>query len=255
MKKIIVTTSWDDGSVEDLRILNLLNKYNLKGTFYVPKNINFEIKKGKYLQRISDKEILEIAKTQEIGAHTMNHTYLNKLHGDELYSEIKNSKDWIELLLNKKIRVFACPGGIFNSEIIETIKKSGFIGANVGGIFNVEIKDPFLVGFSAHCYPCFPKNKEWGLFLKSKITLGRIRVNIKGIKKFNLPIISILRWNILAKNIFNYILENGGIFHLHGHSWEIERYKIWDDLEDILKYISNRDNVLYLTNSETIENS
>ena len=35
MKKIVVTTSWDDGHILDLKLSNLLTKYNIKGTFYL----------------------------------------------------------------------------------------------------------------------------------------------------------------------------------------------------------------------------
>ena len=37
MKQIIVTTSWDDGHPLDFKIASLLEEYNLKGTFYIPK--------------------------------------------------------------------------------------------------------------------------------------------------------------------------------------------------------------------------
>ena len=37
MSKLIVTTSWDDGSRLDLKLAELLEKYGISGTFYVPK--------------------------------------------------------------------------------------------------------------------------------------------------------------------------------------------------------------------------
>ena len=36
MRKAIVTTSWDDGHPLDLRVVDLLARYGIKGTFYVP---------------------------------------------------------------------------------------------------------------------------------------------------------------------------------------------------------------------------
>jgi len=35
MKKVIVTTSWDDGHLLDLRLAQLLQDAGLKGTFYI----------------------------------------------------------------------------------------------------------------------------------------------------------------------------------------------------------------------------
>lgn len=253
MNKVIVTTSWDDGALEDKRVLGLLNEYNLKGTFYIPKNIHFEVKKGVYLQRISDKEIMEMARTQDIGAHTMNHIYLNKLKRDEIFKEIKNSKEWLQNLLGREIKMFAYPGGVFSDEIIQIVKDIGFRGSRNSNAFNVNVDNPFLMGFSCHCYPCFVRNKEWSLFFNIKVSLKRLKMNLRGIRKLKLPISSLFSWTVLVKNVFDYVLKNGGIFHLYGHPWEIERYNLWKDLEKVFKYISNRDDIEYLTNSEIIE--
>lgn len=254
MKKVIVTTSWDDGAVEDLRLLALLEKYNLKGTFYIPKKINFEVKKGQNLEIISEKDVLKIAETQEIGAHTLNHIYLDKLNKDKVYNEVKKSKEWLGNLLKKPVKIFAYPGGVFNKEITEIVKKSGFLGARTSILFQTDIKDPFLMGLSSQCYPCFPRNKEWSLFFELKMALNRAKINLRGIIDLRLPIASFFNWKLLTKNVFKHILKNGGIFHLYGHSWEIERYNLWKDLEKLFKYISNKKNVSYLTNSEALLN-
>ena len=40
-RKLVVTTSWDDGYPADLRVAELLAKHGVAGTFYVP-NRNLE---------------------------------------------------------------------------------------------------------------------------------------------------------------------------------------------------------------------
>lgn len=253
MKKNIITTSWDDGALEDLRILKLLEKYNLKGTFYIPQNITFEVRKGEYLKTVSESDILKIAKNQEVGAHTLNHIYLDTLKKDEIYKEVKGSKDWLEGLLNRPVPAFAYPGGVFNNEIIEMVKKSGFSGARTSISFQTDIKNPFLMGFSSHCYPCFPHNKDWSLVFESKMAWQRAKLNLKGIIGLGIPINSFFKWDLLIKNVFKYVLKNGNVFHLYGHPWEIERYNLWQGLEKLFKYISNRKDVGYLTNGEVLE--
>ena len=57
----------------------------------------------------------------------------------------------------------------------------------------------------------------------------------------------------LSDVIFNHILQHGGIFHVWGHSWEIERFSLWNSLEKMLNHIANRHGVKYLTNSQTLE--
>ena len=95
---MIFTTSWDDGHKLDLKILDLLNKYNLKGIFYIPKNF--------VLKNLSDEEIKLISQTQEIGAHSLTHPDLTKISLAEARQEICESKKWLENLLNKKINNF-----------------------------------------------------------------------------------------------------------------------------------------------------
>jgi len=59
----LITTSWDDGHPKDFKIAELLDKYNLQATFYIPKeNAEHEVMK--------EERILELSKKYEIGGHT-----------------------------------------------------------------------------------------------------------------------------------------------------------------------------------------
>lgn len=253
MKEIIVTTSWDDGPTENLQLLKLLEKYNLKGTFYIPQNMPLKVKKGNPLKKISEDDIIKIAKSHEIGAHTLNHPHLDKLDKKGLYREIRGSKKWLENLLKKPIKMFAYPYGIYNGEIIKLVKECGFLGARTVESFKMRTENPFLMGVTFHCYPHFSPDAEWSLFFKTRIFWERLEFNLRKVFDLNLPINSLFGWAKLGKNVFKYVLKNGGIFHLFGHPWEVEKYNLWDDLEKVFKCISNRENILYLTNSEVLE--
>ena len=61
-----------------------------------------------------------------------------------------------------------------------------------------------------------------------------------------------LNWLDLARGLFDSVLQEGGVWHLYGHSWEIEEFDLWDDLKQILEYVSGRDGVLYLSNGEAL---
>ena len=52
--------------------------------------------------------------------------------------------------------------------------------------------------------------------------------------------------------MFDRVMVRGGVFHLWGHSWEIENHKDWQRLEAVLKYISRRPGVVYATNQELL---
>ena len=98
-KQIIITTSWDDGHPLDIRIVELLEKYNLKGTFYVPIN-NLE-------RAVMDASTLsEIASKHEIGGHTVNHIYLNTVGEAASRYEISECKTMLQDQLGKKVDAF-----------------------------------------------------------------------------------------------------------------------------------------------------
>jgi hypothetical protein len=59
-------------------------------------------------------------------------------------------------------------------------------------------------------------------------------------------------WVELGKSLFDSVLQNGGIWHLWGHSWEIDELGLWNDLEEMLNYVCNREGVAYVPNWELI---
>jgi hypothetical protein len=68
-----------------------------------------------------------------------------------------------------------------------------------------------------------------------------------------IPTQSLSDWEGRAKTLFDLAAEKGGVFHLWGHSWQIEENNDWDKLDRVLKYVSNRAGVLYISNGETID--
>ena len=59
-------------------------------------------------------------------------------------------------------------------------------------------------------------------------------------------------WLELGKRLFDSVLQNGGIWHLYGHSWEIEELGLWKDLEEMLDYVCKRKGVTYVPNWKLI---
>jgi hypothetical protein len=60
-------------------------------------------------------------------------------------------------------------------------------------------------------------------------------------------------WVDLGKRLFDSVLQKGGVWHLYGHSWEIDALGLWDGLRAILDYVCCREGTIYLTNSEVLK--
>lgn len=60
-------------------------------------------------------------------------------------------------------------------------------------------------------------------------------------------------WEEVTRGFFDTGLKHGGIWHLWGHSWEIEEYNPWGELRKVLDIVSRRQDVIYLTNGEVVK--
>jgi hypothetical protein len=59
-------------------------------------------------------------------------------------------------------------------------------------------------------------------------------------------------WDRLAIAMFDQVVVDGGVFHLWGHSWEIDRNGDWDRLARVLAHLGGRGDVSYVTNGELV---
>jgi hypothetical protein len=76
--------------------------------------------------------------------------------------------------------------------------------------------------------------------------------NVSGLWRLSTEFRAVPSWIDLGKRLFNQVLEYGGIWHLYGHSWEIDDLKMWSQVTQMLDYVSHREEVLYLTNGELL---
>jgi peptidoglycan-N-acetylglucosamine deacetylase len=239
-KSSIVITSWDDGDILDLELSRMLRSYNIRGTFYIP------LACGPCHEILNESDVKNLARSFEIGAHTLNHVYLDEVPLSEAFREIVEGKKALQEILNDEVNVFSYPGGRYNGRIINLVKQSGFIGARTTESFHTQApRDCYRLWTTLHAHP-YSLQKSLGNILRhrSYTNLSGTSLACGNIGK---------SWISLAKAYFDRVRLNGGVFHLWGHSWEIERLGLWNDLEDILAYISANKNVDYLTTGELLK--
>jgi peptidoglycan-N-acetylglucosamine deacetylase len=224
---LLVTTSWDDGDILDLKIAELLNKYGLKGTFYIPKSYS--------KLSLSSHDLLEIDRIHELGAHTLSHPILTGCSTAKAEKEISGSKAYLEEIAGHKIEMFCYPAGRYNLEVKSLVKKAGFIGARTcQPSDSIPLADPF----------------EWPITLQASDASHRLTFEIW--RRSRLSLSSLFDWPVRARSLFDIAVKKGGIFHLWGHSTEIQGQGDWDKLDGVLRYISNNNAATYLTNGMII---
>lgn len=115
-KKGAVSLTFDDGFLTEYTIgLNLLEKYHISGTFFLP-----ALMSGKEWDNAN--ELVENG--HEVGAHTLSHPKLNEIPIEEAVFEISNSK----LLIEENIPRYSCfsfayPHGRYNEDLKEIVSK------------------------------------------------------------------------------------------------------------------------------------
>ncbi|NHQ85930.1 polysaccharide deacetylase family protein [Iodobacter sp. HSC-16F04] len=217
---MLFLTSWDDGHPSDLRLADMLCKYNLKGTFFVPASN----KEGREV--LAKEQLRRLNQNFEIGGHTLTHCYLNGLAADVLKHEICAGKAAIEDDLGHAINGFCYPGGVFDSRTIHAVKAAGFDYARTVENLCFDLgKSAWLMPTSFQFYP------------HSAFVLAKNAIKYPRISKLN---IVRMRWR--EKEFMRFMdaqlaaaHHHSSVFHLWGHSWELDEYDLWGKLESFFK--------------------
>ena len=192
----------------------------MNGTIYIP-IANPENKV------ISNDTIRTIAKDFEIGAHTYNHTRLTRVEENTMSYELTESKNVLESIVRREVVSFCYPWGLYNKKVTEKVKQSGYKIARTVKSLCTTLSGPLEYHPTIHAF-------DYNLIAKGKhiVTASDRSLATKLLLYGNI----FKRWNVIAKKSLDHVLENGGIWHLWGHSWEINRYDNWPLLRDLLEY-------------------
>lgn len=231
-----ITTSWDDGHPSDRRLADLLGKYELKGTFYVPQqNPGHRVMK--------ESEITVLAQHFEIGGHTLRHRNLQRISALEAREEIRGSFDWLRSLLQKDPVSFCPPFGKYSKRALADIYAAGF-----KVVRTVELLSPVRTS------GVIPTTIQ--MYDHSPLTLFKHLLKRGRIRNLRLWVGSHFAADTfrLVDHYLEFIAENGGCLHLWGHSWEIDQYNYWDKLERIFSAINQLPGFTYVENGQ-LENA
>ncbi len=219
-RRAVMTTSWDDGHPLDKRLAGMLTAHGLSGTFYIPRkaeNVTME-----------PAEIREISRSFEIGAHTMRHTFLDSATDLVAEREITESRAWIQDVTGKPCMMFCPPGGRFDRTHLKLIEAAGYTGIRT--VEGMSLAVPRRIGgllvlpttIQSHPQPRKSHLKN-AIKRRSATNLWNYVSNGCGTD-----------WVRMAERLLTRVLRHGGVFHLWGHSWEIEQYGQWSNLGRIL---------------------
>lgn len=153
--------SYDDGKVQDERLVEIFNKNGIRGTF----NLNYGML-GKE-PRLPAERVKELYRGHEIATHTMTHPTIARCPMAAVAEEILEDRKGLEQLTGQIIRGHAYPNGSYNSEIKQLFRQLGIAYARV-----VQAVDDFALPADPYEWHPTCHHNDPGLMDKAKFFAG-----------------------------------------------------------------------------------
>ena len=221
-----VTFSFDDGVTQDVRMLQLLNKYGLKATFYISADrlgLPGISVRGHACYKLAKKHLVSTYEGHEVGSHTLDHVDLPSCDDAEVIRQVEEDRVKLSEIMGYEVVGLAYPGDPKDREncddrVIDLIKKHS------------KIQYARTVGRG---------HRSWDL----PTDLYRIRANMS-MRAFD-ESLEIAEKFIAAKPTEPQVL------HLMGHCYEMDfASENWVRMEQVLQKLSGHDDIFYGTNKE-----
>lgn len=221
-KSKVLTLSYDDAVVQDIRLIGLMNKHGLKGTFNINTGCYFpedkERKPSSHMRmRLSEAMDLYIGSGQEVAVHALTHPYLERMKPADVMYEILEDRKNIEKQYGTLARGMAYPYGTYNDAVVE------------------------VLGLSGICYSRTTKSTEKFGFPENWLTLHPTCHH-------NHPKLMELARNFAEGKALN--AQVCQMFYLWGHSYEFDNNDNWNVIEEFAEYMGGREDIWYATNIE-----
>ena len=220
-KQKAVTLSYDDGVRQDKRLISIMQKYGIKGTF----NINAglfakelsDVQKG----RMTKEECVELYTNSgmEVAVHGFRHLSLGEVDPALATDDVLKDRKELESIFGGIIKGMAYANGSYNDNVCKILECCG-INYSRTTVTTEMFKIPTnWLKLETTCHHNNPKLME---MIKNFVEVEN-------------------RWG------------NAEMFYLWGHSYEFDNDDNWDVIEKFCEYAGGHDHIWYATNIEVYD--
>jgi len=138
-KKRVVTFSYDDGPIQDVRLIEIFNKYGVKATFHL---------NGMRYIGMSEEEAASHIKRyegHEVACHTVNHGWLTRMPLQSVVTETFEDRKILENVFKHPIIGMSYPSGPIDDKAISAIRACGIVyGRTAASTMGFKIPEDFM---------------------------------------------------------------------------------------------------------------
>lgn len=212
--------SYDDGVLQDVRFIGLMNKYGLKGTF----NLNSGLMEtefawthpnGMTVKRLPTTVVAELYKNHEVASHTLTHPYLSSLTEEQILEEMAKDKENLERLTGKPVLGFGGPFHHWGPEVVACVQRCSFEYGR-----NAEER---------YCYA--PPEDDYCWSAGTYHVMPGFRDFVEG---------------------FFHTDEELALCQIVGHTYDLDVENMWDYMESVLKRVAEDPRIASMTNLELV---
>lgn len=218
--KKAITFSYDDGVTQDLRLLEIFNRYGLKATFNLNTGLNAEngswVYMGAEVKRLNLAEHVKDYAGHEIAVHTRTHVNLTEVDEETFDREIREDVEELCRLFGKKPVGMAYPYGTYNDSVVARLPQYGIRYSR--GVCSTHSFDEQenLLAFQPTCH-----HEDEKLFE-------------------------------LAERFLALETDKPQILYIWGHAYEFDGNQNWDRIEKLCQMLAGKKDIFYGTNEEVL---
>lgn len=212
--------SYDDGVTQDVRFVELLNKYGLKATFNLNSRLmeeEFEWRhdSGLVIKRLSTEAALQLYGDHELASHSLTHPYMQGMDEGALMYEMGEDKKKLQQLFKREIAGFALPFDYYDWRIADCAHRCGFEYSRCS-----EERYSYAP----------PEDYYWWAAGTYHVMPGF------------LPFVE----------TFFHTQQELALCQIVGHSYDLDVMDMWEAMENILRRVSEDESVASMTNIELV---
>ncbi len=211
-KRKALTFSYDDGQIYDRKLVEILNRHGLKGTFHL--NSGTLAQDRNHHIFIAADEVAELYAGHEVAVHGVQHRNLPTLTKNQVVNEVLEDRRALEKLTGGMVQGMSYAFGNYSDEIMRILRSVGIKYSRTVNSTNGFFPPVDFLAWHPTCH-------HNGQLME----LGESFLNVPGF--IELP-----------------------LMYVWGHSFEFDRNGDWNVIEDFAQLMEGKENIWYATNGE-----